>query len=242
LQRRPRRPFRSHGESRSGAASLNGSSCAVASPAWRRCPLPCPARLWPSKWLSRGRCDVAHTCHAKAASLAAGPPPTPCPLLLLQTAASCVVDPNTGRQLGPEFALPLVRVGGHNRVADPPAAYDLRRAVRVEVHPRFRWGDDVDDAPDSDVALMLLDRPSTKAPIRLARHTRELAAGGRKGHGSGLGWVQVSCLHTGFSVCSNVKQGCGCPAMPSAPTHPPTQTALLSAPRSQAAPAAEAWH
>ncbi|EFN55486.1 hypothetical protein CHLNCDRAFT_133858 [Chlorella variabilis] len=89
---------------------------------------------------------------------------------VIMTAASCVVDPNTGSTLDDKIKLPLVRIGGYRRRGDAPGDYDQRKVTRVVVHPDFSWGF-LEDTPDNDIALMLLDAPSTRRPIALPRHT-----------------------------------------------------------------------
>ncbi|EFN52951.1 expressed protein [Chlorella variabilis] len=66
-----------------------------------------------------------------------------------------------------------VRLGGYRQPGGRRGANERRRAVRALIHPRFKTGVTdplTDDLLNNDVALLLLDRPSTMPPVRLARH------------------------------------------------------------------------
>jgi len=52
-----------------------------------------------------------------------------------------------------------VRIGGFAREG---GVFELRRGVRVMVHGQYN-----PDTEENDVALVLLNRPSTKTPVRL---------------------------------------------------------------------------
>lgn len=68
------------------------------------------------------------------------------------------------------------------------------QVVKTVINPRFVTGY-VDDNSNNDIALLLLDKPSTKTPIALPPFTRECCSGSwrdawlcpRGGHGSAAG-------------------------------------------------------
>ncbi|KAL4424350.1 hypothetical protein ABPG75_001651 [Micractinium tetrahymenae] len=89
---------------------------------------------------------------------------------IVMTAAHCVVDMETGKLLPSATSLPLVRIGGYRRTLDAPSEYELRRAVRTVWHPGFVTGYRPDQM-SNDLALLLLDRPSSRQPVKLAQYT-----------------------------------------------------------------------
>ena len=79
-----------------------------------------------------------------------------------------------------------VRLGGYRQPGGRRGANERRRAVRALIHPRFKTGVTdplTDDLLNNDVALLLLDRPSTMPPVRLARHRGGCGGLGCRGHG-----------------------------------------------------------
>lgn len=89
---------------------------------------------------------------------------------VVMTAASCVRDATTGKDLSAQYYLPLVRIGGYLRTTSNKASYQLRKVVKTVINPRFVTGY-VDDNSNNDIALLLLDKPSTKTPIALPPFT-----------------------------------------------------------------------
>lgn len=89
---------------------------------------------------------------------------------LVLTAAHCIVDIETGKLLPPSTSLPIVRIGAYRRTLDGPADYELRRAIRAVPHPAFVWGYRR-DMLNNDLALLVLDTPSTRAVVQLPPHT-----------------------------------------------------------------------
>ncbi|KAL4431991.1 hypothetical protein ABPG77_000258 [Micractinium sp. CCAP 211/92] len=80
----------------------------------------------------------------------------------------------TGQLLPAATSLPLVRIGGYQRTLDTPSDYELRRTVRTVWHPGFVWGYRPDQMAN-DVALLVLDRPSTKQPVKLVPYAAKPA-------------------------------------------------------------------
>lgn len=93
---------------------------------------------------------------------------------IVLTAAHCVVDMETGQPLPASTSQPLVRIGGYQRTLDTPSDYDLRRTVRTVWHPGFVWGYKPDQM-SNDVALLVLDAPTTKQPVKLAQYAAKPA-------------------------------------------------------------------
>jgi secreted trypsin-like serine protease len=94
--------------------------------------------------------------------------------LVVMTAGHCMTDPYTGKNYSdiglPSFNPPLVRVGGYWAFDEPNNKAELFNVVRQVVNPKFN----VPFTPpvtynflNNDVALLLLDRPSTMPVVRL---------------------------------------------------------------------------
>lgn len=90
------------------------------------------------------------------------------------TAGHCLTDPDTGKNYSdigiPSFNPPLVRVGGYWAFEEPSNKAELFTVVRQVVNPKFA----VPFTPpltynflNNDVALLLLDRPSTMPVVKL---------------------------------------------------------------------------
>lgn len=84
----------------------------------------------------------------------------------------------------PCAAAPQVRIGGYYRLSDRARGYQLRKVVQTVVNPGFVTGY-VNDNSNNDIALLLLDKPSTKPPIGLPKYTgarrwRRVLAGRRR--------------------------------------------------------------
>lgn len=97
---------------------------------------------------------------------------------IVMTAAHCFLKTDGGRQ--PTWNPAGVRVGQHMQEGQPAGAFDSRRGIDTLVHPKYK---PVDYAGGWDIALVLLDKPSTQQPARLPEHigaracARGLAAG-----------------------------------------------------------------
>ncbi|KAI3439042.1 hypothetical protein D9Q98_001452 [Chlorella vulgaris] len=76
------------------------------------------------------------------------------------TAAHCFYDSN-GRRSGSAYLKPLVRIGGYTKYGPDPG-HETRRGISVRTHAQYSTVSE-----ENDVALVLLDRPSTRATIRL---------------------------------------------------------------------------
>ena len=63
-----------------------------------------------------------------------------------------------------------MRIGGYVKYGGD-AGHETRRGIAVRIHPRYS-----PDTEENDVALILLDRSSTRATIRLPRPSRLPAA------------------------------------------------------------------
>lgn len=98
-----------------------------------------------------------------------------------------------------------MRIGGYRRRGDAPGDYDQRKVTRVVVHPDFSWGF-LEDTPDNDIALMLLDAPSTRRPIALPRHTGEAGAAHRQAQRgqTGRGRARVAGMHRLPAQCAEL--------------------------------------
>lgn len=89
------------------------------------------------------------------------PPPLQCPL---------------PRRFGDNtYFRPFAVVGGYNRAKDPPGSYETRRVVATVPNPDY-VGKSYDK--NKDIALMLLDRASSKTAVGLPPFTRECWGGG----------------------------------------------------------------
>lgn len=88
---------------------------------------------------------------------------------IVLTAAHCVINTQTLEPKPDHQFRPLVRIGGHTLNSDPPRFYHLRRTVRTIVHPKFAGGESPpDDYMNNDVALLLLNKPSTMPTVQVA--------------------------------------------------------------------------
>ncbi|EFN51693.1 hypothetical protein CHLNCDRAFT_139942 [Chlorella variabilis] len=88
---------------------------------------------------------------------------------VILTAAHCFYNED-GTRASPGFFKPLVRIGGYVKYGGD-AGHETRRGIAVRIHPRYS-----PDTEENDVALILLDRSSTRATIRLPRPSRLPAA------------------------------------------------------------------
>ncbi|KAI7846120.1 hypothetical protein COHA_000381 [Chlorella ohadii] len=87
------------------------------------------------------------------------------------TAAHCVMNFDTGFPWPDYENRPWVRIGGYNREYDASTAYELRSTVFTVAHPKFNVPigapGGTKDYMNNDVALLLLDRPSTMPVLKL---------------------------------------------------------------------------
>ncbi|KAI7836808.1 hypothetical protein COHA_009352 [Chlorella ohadii] len=85
---------------------------------------------------------------------------------IFMTAAHCVVNETTGEPKPAPTFWPKVHIGAYNRTQG--SGIDLRTALVTRPHPSFGYADkDIERKFFNDVAIMLLDRPSTKAYVQL---------------------------------------------------------------------------
>lgn len=86
------------------------------------------------------------------------------------TAAHCVINLDTGLPSMDYENRPNVRIGGFGRVYDASSAYELRSTMYTLAHPQFNVPFSAGGSRDYmnyDVALLLLDRPSTMPVLKL---------------------------------------------------------------------------
>lgn len=127
---------------------------------------------------------------------------------IVMTAAHCVVDMETGQLLPQDTSLPLVRIGGYRRTLDGPADYDLRRTVRTVWHPGFVWGYKPDQLAN-DVALLVMDRRSTKVPVKLAPYVAKPALpvpAYTRLSALGWGWTTPNASSGGASFAQDLQE------------------------------------
>jgi secreted trypsin-like serine protease len=85
---------------------------------------------------------------------------------IFMTAAHCVVNETTGEPKGATTFWPKVHIGAYNRTQN--VGIDVRAIAVTRPHPDFGYADkDIDRKFFNDIAIMLLDRPSTKPHVQL---------------------------------------------------------------------------
>lgn len=66
-----------------------------------------------------------------------------------------------------------VRIGGYAVRSDPASAYEERHVIKTLVHPQYNTDASSSEHWDNDVAVLLLNQPSTIPPVKLMRYTRK---------------------------------------------------------------------
>ena len=99
------------------------------------------------------------------------PPPLPAnaPSPRPPLAEQCVKDEATGADRRDSVFFPKVCVGAHTRAGGD---YELRQVAATAAHPGFAGTDKAKQAFFNNVALLLLDKPSTKRWATLPPFTR----------------------------------------------------------------------
>lgn len=128
---------------------------------------------------------------------------------------------------------PQVRIGQWAQVSEPAQLYDTRQAVATLAHPQYQ---PADVRRGSDVALLLLDAPSSRVPARLPPFTRERAGGGPRvappckgGARWASGWHALPCAAcTRLSKRRLVSSNC-CPLAAAKPGLPVAAGTVLAA-------------
>ncbi|EFN52950.1 hypothetical protein CHLNCDRAFT_137324 [Chlorella variabilis] len=97
---------------------------------------------------------------------------------LVLAAAHCFRDADSGLDELDEAFLPRVRIGGYRLSLDSPrrGRFESRHVIKTLIHPRFTTGftDPLTyDLLNHDVAVLLLNKPSALAPVRLAPYKGE---------------------------------------------------------------------